>query len=66
LRKPPPSFRRPRLAERRWTAIAELRGQDGLLGEFDERLWHTLVDYATVYSENDVRFTFKDGTEMKM
>lgn len=44
--------------------IAEL-ARDGLLAEFDERLWHTLVDYATVYSENDVSFTFKDGTEIK-
>jgi hypothetical protein len=45
--------------------IAELAGQDGLLAEFDERLRHTLVDYAAVYSENDARFTFKDGTEIK-
>jgi FtsZ-binding cell division protein ZapB len=45
--------------------IAELARQDRLLAEFDERLWHTLVDYATVYSENDVRFTFKDGTEIQ-
>jgi DNA invertase Pin-like site-specific DNA recombinase/FtsZ-binding cell division protein ZapB len=45
--------------------IAELARQDRLLAEFDERLWRTLVDYATVNSENDVRFTFKDGTEIR-
>jgi hypothetical protein len=25
----------------------------------------TLVDYATVYGAEDVRFTFKDGTEIR-
>jgi hypothetical protein len=29
--------------------IATIARQDGLLAEFDERLWHTLVDYATVH-----------------
>lgn len=43
---------------------AELARQDGLLTEFDERLWFSLVDFATVYGEDDVRFTFKDGTEI--
>ena len=45
--------------------IAELRKQEGLISTFDERLWYSLLDFATVYSENDVRFTFKDGTEKK-
>jgi len=44
--------------------IAELRKQDGLITEFDDGLWHGLVDYATVYNYKDVRFTFKDGTEI--
>lgn len=43
---------------------AELARQDGLLTEFDERLWFSLVDFVTVYGEDDVRFTFKDGTEI--
>jgi hypothetical protein len=43
---------------------AELARQDGLLIEFDERLWFSLVDFATIYGEDDVRFTFKDGTEI--
>lgn len=46
--------------------IAEMRKHNGLVFEFDERLWHTLVDYATVYTEKDVRFTFKDGTEIQV
>ena len=45
--------------------IAELGRQDSLIAEFDERLWHTLVDFATVHSENDVRFTFKNGAEIQ-
>lgn len=32
--------------------------------EFDERLWSSLVDFVTVYSEKDLRVTFKDGTEI--
>jgi len=43
---------------------AELARQDGLLTEFDERLWFSLVDFATVYGDDNVRFTFKDGTEI--
>ena len=45
--------------------IAELQGQDGLITEFDERLWYSLVDFATVHKESDVRFTFKNGTEIQ-
>lgn len=43
--------------------LLSLKEQEGLITEFDERLWHTLVDSLTVYSENDIRFTFKDGSE---
>lgn len=32
---------------------------------FDEGAWHPLVDYVTVYSKDDVRFTFKNGIEIK-
>ncbi len=41
-----------------------LQKQDNLLTEFDEKLWCSLVDYATVYDKGDVWFTFKDGTEI--
>ena len=37
-----------------------------LIGKFDERLWCSLVDYITVYGKEDVRVTFKDGTEIKV
>ncbi|MCL2224793.1 MAG: hypothetical protein FWB96_07490 [Defluviitaleaceae bacterium] len=45
--------------------VAELEKQEGLLAEFDDDLWCSLVDYALVYSKDDMRFTFKDGTEIQ-
>jgi glutathionyl-hydroquinone reductase len=42
--------------------LRELRTQDTLITEFDERIWHSLVEKVTVYSKGDVWFTFKDGS----
>ncbi|MCD8109557.1 MAG: hypothetical protein LUE14_05595 [Clostridiales bacterium] len=42
-----------------------LASRQQLLTKFDEEAWYTLVDYATVYSKEDIRFTFKNGTEIK-
>ena len=44
--------------------IDELKKRDGIITEFDDALWHGLVEYATIYSYRDVRFTFKDGSEI--
>ena len=46
--------------------LAEIAKQEGVISEFDEDLWYALVDYATVHGKDDVRFTFKDGTEIKV
>ena len=46
--------------------LAELAKQKGVVTEFDETLWYALVDYVTVHGKEDVRFTFKDGTEIKV
>ena len=35
------------------------------LPEFTLKTWHGLVDYVTVYAEGDIRFTFKNGQEVK-
>lgn len=35
------------------------------LTEFTLDNWHGLVDYATVYAKDDIRFTFKNGQEVK-
>lgn len=44
--------------------IDSLKKQDCLITVFDEQLWYGLVDYATICSEDDVRFAFKDGMEI--
>lgn len=44
--------------------IKELQEQE-LIKEFDARLWGSLVDFITVYSKDDIRVTFKDGTEIR-
>jgi DNA invertase Pin-like site-specific DNA recombinase len=42
--------------------LRELRAQDALIAKFDEHLWHSLIEKVTVYSKNEVRFAFKDGS----
>jgi len=42
-----------------------LLGQDSVLTEFYEDLWIAVIDKVTVFSDDDVRFTFRDGTEIK-
>jgi site-specific DNA recombinase len=44
--------------------IKDLHEQE-LIKNFDERLWCSLVDFITVYNKEDIRVTFKDGTEIK-
>ena len=35
------------------------------LADFSLESWHSMVDFATVYSIDDIRFTFKNGQEIK-
>lgn len=44
--------------------IKDLQSQEPIQ-EFDVRLWSSLVDFITVYSKDDIRVTFKNGTEIK-
>lgn len=44
--------------------LETLKAQDALVERFDPALWCALLDFVTVYSKEDVRFTFKDGTEI--
>lgn len=46
--------------------LTELEQQDGTVTEFRERLWYSLVDYVTVFSKEDIHFTFKNGMEIKV
>ncbi|MCL2672151.1 MAG: zinc ribbon domain-containing protein, partial [Clostridiales bacterium] len=41
--------------------IADLEKQDGVLTDFDNSLWCSLVDFATVGSNGKTDFTFKNG-----
>ena len=45
--------------------VSCLEQMDGPLTAFNEDDWYSLVDYATVYSREDIRFTFKNGMEIK-
>jgi chromosome segregation ATPase len=42
--------------------LMELQSQPNLVPAYDDRLWHTLLEKATVCSDGSVLFTFKDGT----
>ena len=44
--------------------LRDLSGMS-LVEEFDESIWYSLLDHMTVYSKEDIRVMFKDGTEIK-
>ncbi len=44
--------------------LQELRERE-LITEFHDADWLSMVDHITVYSKNDIRVKFKDGTEIK-
>ena len=46
-------------------AFMDTLAQADLMEKFDPALWCGLVDFVTVYSKDDVRFTFRNGMEMR-
>lgn len=44
--------------------LFHLTEMESLPVEFDEILWNTLVDHATVYADERTVFTLTDGTEI--
>ena len=42
--------------------LDKLAKQEGLISEFDPLLWNSLVDYLTVFEEDKIRVTFKNGS----
>ena len=42
-----------------------IREQDAALTEFDGGLWAATVEKVTVFSEKDIRVTFRNGAEIK-
>jgi hypothetical protein len=45
--------------------IDELSKQEGMLTKFDEKVWKSLVDHVRVIEKEDIRFIFRDGTEIR-
>jgi len=45
--------------------ISSLENRDGPPTKFNEDDWYSLVEYATVYGKDDIRFTFKNAMEVK-
>jgi len=43
-----------------------LKQNDSIQVDFNEELWYSVIDKFTVYSSEVVRFTFKDGSEIKI
>ena len=46
--------------------LKDLAEMDADVQEFTDDLWFNLLDHVTVCSKKDVRFTFKNGTEIKV
>lgn len=46
--------------------LAALAGLEAPIEEFDEELWAALLDNVTVYSLEDIRCSFKDGTVLQL
>nr|WP_283243157.1 zinc ribbon domain-containing protein [Yeguia hominis] len=47
-----------------WIFISSIIEQPLVLGTWDEGLWLTLLDTATVHADNRITFRFKDGTDI--
>ena len=52
-------------SERLAKFIKDLKSRDGILQEFDECLWGSMVDFITIDKNKEFTVTFKDGTEIK-
>lgn len=52
-------------SERLSRFIKNLKAQDGIITEFDDRLWGDMVDFVTVGRDKDITVTFRDGTEIQ-
>lgn len=45
--------------------LTALQAQKTFVEKFESSLWYGLLDFVTVYAKDDVRFTFKNGTEIR-
>jgi hypothetical protein len=44
--------------------LTELEELEAPPSEFDEKLWHAVVDRVTVYNDDRLVFSLKDGSEI--
>ena len=44
--------------------IGDLMRQPAIIATFDPILWSTMVERVTIHGKNDLRFTFRNGTEI--
>ena len=51
-------------SERLSNFIEVMQVQKGILAEFDERLWGSMVDFVTVGRKKEITITFRNGTEI--
>lgn len=51
-------------SERLLEFIRTMQAQEGILTEFDERLWSSMVDFVTVGRGKKITVTFRDETEI--
>lgn len=43
-----------------------LKADNKIIEEFNEDLWCAFVDKVTVYTDNNLKFQFKDGSDMSI
>ena len=46
--------------------IGSIKEKPLVLETWDERLWITLLETATVHADNRITFRFKDGTDIEV
>jgi hypothetical protein len=46
--------------------IRDIEVQSPVVDNFDEKLWTVVVDHVTVFPDGQMRFCFKDGSEVVM
>ena len=46
--------------------FAYLKKQKSAVTIFTDDMWLSLLDYVTVYDKDDIRFTFRNGTEIEI
>lgn len=46
--------------------LALLEERKDAVTEYDATLWHDMVEFVTVYGRDDIRFTMKDRTEIRI